>query len=297
MTTLNDKATESLTIKAMILGDSGTGKTGALYSLLRAGYRLHVLDFDNGLDVLLGLARGDKTLTHTARSELLSRVVYETCQDTFIMAAGKMIPQVAAAWPKAMKTLDTWKLSTLTPSDIFVLDSCTFAGKSALRYCLQLNSRLTATPWNTDYFQAQGLLENFLGYIYSATVKCHVLVLTHIRQQGVRETVIDEERKVSQIEVEGTRKGYPETGTGRALSPTVGRYFNSMLMVDIMGSGPSAMRVLRTVPHENIGLKNPAPGLVAPQYPIATGLADFFSTVRGGAKPQASGIAAAPSAA
>lgn len=285
MPTLADTLSSSPPIKAMVIGDSGSGKTGALYSLLKAGYRLWIADFDNGLDILTGMARGDKTLTDESRRALLSRVTFETCQDPFMQVQGKMIPQAAVAWTKAMVTMDKWKIPSLTQDDIFILDSMTFAGKSALRHILAMNSRLTTQPWNSDYHQAQQLLENFLGYIYSNSVKCHVLILTHIKQQGIRETVIDDEKTVKQIEVEGSRKGYPETGTGRALSPTVGRYFNSMLLIDIMGSGPSAMRVIRTVPHENIGLKNPAPGLVAPQYPIATGLADFFSTVRGGVKP------------
>jgi hypothetical protein len=271
----------------MIVGDSGMGKTGALYSLLRQGYRLWILDFDNGLQILKGAAAADKSLTPDSRQALLSRANYITCQDDFFIAAGKAVPRAATAWPLAMKTIESWKLPTLTPDDIFVLDSLTFAGRSVLRFVLQLNSRLTTQPWNSDYFSAQGLLENLLGLIYSNSTRCHTLILTHIRQQSQRETSTDADNKVVQVEIEGTRKGFPETGTGRALSPTVGRYFNTMLMCDILGSGPAAARIIRTVPHENIGLKNPAPGLVAAQYPLASGLADIFAAIRGGARPRA----------
>lgn len=289
MPTLADIDISLAPIKGMLIGDSGVGKTGALWSLAKAGYRLHILDFDRGLDILSGKARDPKEgLSPDAAKAVLSRITYETCQDPMMQVQGKMIPQAATAWTKGMVTMDRWKLSTLTSSDIFVLDSLTFAGKAALRHILALNSRLTVQPWNSDFFSAQQLIENFLGYIYADTTKCHCLILTHIRQQAQRESVIDEDKMVKQIDVEGTRKGYPETGTGRALSPTVGRYFNLMLMVDIMGSGPSTMRVIRTVPHENIGLKNQSPGLIAPQYPLETGLASIFSTLRGGAKPAAS---------
>ena len=34
------------------MGDSGTGKTEALCSLVLAGYKLRILDLDNGLDIV-----------------------------------------------------------------------------------------------------------------------------------------------------------------------------------------------------------------------------------------------------
>lgn len=289
MPTLADTQSDATPIKGMLLGDSGVGKTGALWSLVMAGYRLHILDFDKGLDILLGMSNDPKQgLTPERRKALLGNITFETCQDPYMVNQGRMIPSAATAWTKAMSTMDRWKISALTSNDIFVMDSLTFGGKACLRHVLAMNSRLHSTPWNSDYFQAQGLLENLLGYIYADAVKCHVLILTHIRQQGIRESIVDDKQQVKQIEIEGTRKGFPETGTGRALSPTVGRYFNTMLLCDIMGSGPSAQRVIRTVPHENIGLKNPSPGLIAPSYPLATGLASIFTTLRGGAKPEAS---------
>src|SRR5260221_11800617 len=38
--------------KVLFLGDSKSGKTTALWSLVRAGYKLRILDFDNLLDSL-----------------------------------------------------------------------------------------------------------------------------------------------------------------------------------------------------------------------------------------------------
>ena len=39
-------------VKALVCGEPGTGKTGALASLLNADYTVAILDFDNGLDIL-----------------------------------------------------------------------------------------------------------------------------------------------------------------------------------------------------------------------------------------------------
>ena len=43
---------ESKPFKGMIIGDSGSGKTGSLASLAAAGYKLVIMDFDSGLDIL-----------------------------------------------------------------------------------------------------------------------------------------------------------------------------------------------------------------------------------------------------
>ena len=37
--------------KLLLMGDSKSGKTGALASLVLAGYKLRILDFDNGLEI------------------------------------------------------------------------------------------------------------------------------------------------------------------------------------------------------------------------------------------------------
>ena len=39
-------------VKLLLCGDSGSGKSGALASLVGAGYKLRILDMDNGLDSL-----------------------------------------------------------------------------------------------------------------------------------------------------------------------------------------------------------------------------------------------------
>ena len=38
--------------KLLLVGDSGSGKTASLATLANAGYKLRILDFDNGLDIL-----------------------------------------------------------------------------------------------------------------------------------------------------------------------------------------------------------------------------------------------------
>lgn len=266
----------SVTTKLLLLGDSGTGKTGALASLAKAGYNLRILDFDNGLDILANLLRDDPAA--------LERVNFQTCTDQTRVAGNQMIPG-AQAWSRAIQTLGNWpdgigKIDTWTPRDILVIDSITFAGKAAVRFVLNLNGRIADLPRWDDYYTAQGLLEKLLATLYSDSVKCNVIAISHVREIGKMHTELDAKGRPVQVEEEGSRKGYAETGTGKALSPTVGRYFNAILLADIEGSGQSARRLIRTVPHGNIGLKNANPVRVKPSYPLATGLADYFAAVR-----------------
>jgi AAA domain len=267
----------SVLTKLLLLGDSGSGKTGAFASLAIAGYNLYILDFDAGLDILKNLLRNHK--------DALERVDFITCTDQMQQIQGRVFPKAAQAWPKAINAMDNWpgkgNIQNWGEKDILIIDSLNFAGKSALRFIQQMNSRLATTPWQSDYGDAQRLLENMVAMLYGESVKCNIIVSTHVREVGKTQSVLDKDSRVVQVEEEGSRKGYAETGTGRALSPTIGRYFNAVLLTDIVGTGQSARRILRTVPHENIGLKNPAPGIVKPEYPQATGLADYFAAVRG----------------
>lgn len=278
MPSLKDHGSNQTT-KMLLLGDSGSGKTGALASLVEAGYNLRILDFDSGLDILANVLRAKN------KPELLERVNFQTCTDGSRIAGTNMIP-TATAWSRAIKILGDWpdgigKLETWTPQDILVIDSLTFAGKAATRFILNLNGRVADVPGWSDYFGAQQLLEKLCATLYSDTVRSNVIVISHVREVAKTHQELDSKGRPITVEEEGSRKGFAETGAGKALSPVIGRYFNSVLLVDIEGSGGATRRIIRTVPHENIGLKNSAPGSVKSKYSIETGLAEYFAAVRG----------------
>lgn len=292
MGTLDQHVSGSVT-KMMLIGDSGSGKTGALASLVFAGYNLRILDFDNGIDILANVLRQKDPA-------LLKKVRYITCTDKMSVLGGKIQATSSKAWNDGVNALSDWKdgaepalggVTTWGPKDVLVVDSLTFAGKAALRFICALNGRLAVKPFQSDYGDAQSLVENFLGMLFSTSLSCNVIVLSHIREVGKSATISvtdkDGKEKPVVVEEEGTRKGYAETGTGKALSPIVGRFFNSVLMVEIIGEGQYARRQIVTVPTGNIGLKNSAPGLVKPKYSLETGLAEYFAAIRNEAPPKA----------
>lgn len=281
--------------KTLYIGDSGTGKTGSLASLVKAGYRLFIADMDNGLDILANLLRREPN-----GKELLSRVHFKTMTDPMRASGINVIPSQATAWRDLVALLNKWpdeglgSLTTWGPQDVFVLDTLNFAGKACVRFVLSLNARVGQQPTWSDYYTAQQMLENMCAMLYSDSIKCNVIVMSHVREIGKKEDHINPDGKAIKVEVEGTRRGYAETGAGVALSPNMGRYFNGVLLADKVGTGRSTRHIIRTMSHENIGLKNPNPGVVLPEYPLETGLADYFKSVRGPVKIAAPAAASTP---
>lgn len=264
----------STTVKALLIGDSGSGKTGALASLVKAGYNLRIADFDNGLDILFSLLSDPKSPYYDPSA--LQRVSYVTLTDSFKNINGRLMPkQPLRAWPGLSAALGKWPdeigdILTWTPQDVFVLDSMTFAGVAALRTILALNARLGQRPWISDFGDAQALLESVLQTLYDKEVKCNVVVTSHIQDVTARD---------------GTERGYAAT-IGKALSSKVGRYFNSVLHIKSSVAQGGPRREIFTSPVNQLELKNSAPYRVKSSYPIATGLADFFTDVRSSVDPQ-----------
>src|SRR5690606_29723550 len=87
-------------VKLLFIGDSGTGKTGALTSLVKDGYSLKVLDLDNGLDAL-------RQHVHHECPEKLDNVDYETLRDKVRSTqAGPMV--TPTAYIQALKLMTKW---------------------------------------------------------------------------------------------------------------------------------------------------------------------------------------------
>lgn len=267
------------TTKLLVEGDSGLGKTGSLVSLLLAGYRIFGLDFDNGFDIVANLLRNLK------RDDLLKMADIYTLTDEFQSSGVHLVPKDATAWSRMVSLLGNWPgigpVQKLGEKDVLVVDSLNFAGRAAMRHVAKLNARVTAPPQIQDYFDAQRMIESLCATLYDSSITCNVIVLTHLREVSKTQQSLDQKGRVTTMKIQGTERIFPETGAGTAMSPTIGRYFNGVIMVDIIGSGQSARRVFRTVPHENIGLKNPAPGRIPTEMPLETGLAEYFAAVRG----------------
>lgn len=251
MPTLETYKTEK-PIKLLLMGDTGTGKTGALASLANAGYRLHILDYDNGLDILSTSVDPDK----------LKNIEYETLTEKKKAVNGTVLIQgTPKGFSKGLALLTEWSQKYTSLEDIIVIDSLTFMSDAALEHVLAGNGHTGKQPEIQEWGLAMSLIEDVLSILYSTDVQCNVVINSHIKY----------------IQDEGTGLVKAQINTlGSKLPPKVGRYFNHMLCAGFQGS----KRVLFTKATPMMGLKSPNPGKVKDIYPQADGLASYFKDVK-----------------
>jgi hypothetical protein len=265
MPTLEDYSTDR-PIKVLLYGDSGAGKTGCLAALANAGQRLIIQDYDNGLDILLTYVK----------PEFRKNVFYKTLTDKMRSSPAGVIPVgIPSAASTGMKLIDNWvdgdvKLGGISKwgrDTTFVIDSGTFMGLAALRYIKVINGRPIDEQFThqSDWGAAMKIQEGTFELLYNDVVKCNIVVVFHIIQLGG-------DPKTG----EGA-KGFP-SALGRKLPPQVPRWFNNTIRVITAGGD---RRVLRTNSTDELELKNVNPKAVKKEYPLGTGLADFFRDISG----------------
>lgn len=242
--------------KLMLIGNSGSGKTGALVSLVKAGYKLHILDFDNGLDSLTYLIK-------STCPDKLGNVDFVTLRDKFKASPmGPVVDGMPTAFVDGLKLLDKWEDGSipgkLGPEHIVVIDSLTFLSESAFNWATALNP--AAKDKRQIYGAAMDAIENAIALLTSSNFATNVIVISHIK-------FIDQP--------DGTTKGYP-TSIGNALSPKLPAFFNHVALCETVGN----KRQLRIQSSGLVDLKSTVAFKLAPTLPIDTALADFFAEVR-----------------
>jgi hypothetical protein len=254
--------------KLLIEGDSGSGKTGALASLVAAGYKLRILDMDNGLDVLKQFVLRDCP-------DKINNVEFRTLRDKYKSGPeGPVIAGTPKAFVDAVKLLDRWKYidegvetDLGVPSEwgsdtILIIDSLTFLSDAAFAFREPLAARGKDGKFDARavYKDAQDAIESVLAFVTGEAFRTNVIITSHIRY----------------IEnPDGSKKGYP-TSVGSALGPIIPRYFNSVALCE----NKNGKRQITTVATAMIDLKNPKPFEMAKSYPIDTGLAEFFGVLK-----------------
>lgn len=245
--------------KLIYIGDSGTGKTGSLVSLIADGYDLRILDMDNGLDALVQHARQQQCD--------LSRVGYVTVRDEYKSSPmGPMIKGQPKAFTGALKYLDKWEDESI-PSEwgertVFVLDSLSAFGRAAFEWAKGMNP--AAKDPRQWYFQAQQALESTIAMLTGEAFHANVIIISHVNYREMQN---------------GVTKGYANA-VGSALGPTISKYFNTLIMAESSGSGTNVRRRIRTVPTGVVDLKTPMPFRLESELPLESGLSTIFKMLK-----------------
>lgn len=249
-------------LKAIVLGDSGTGKTGMLWSLAVAGFKLKVYDADANVGVLASALR--------AYPDALARVEANTFRDMLPVNAQGFSTGVPKAWTDFLRALNKWPdadgdigVQDWGPDTVVVIDTLTSLGKAALLKAQHLEAKMGKLPEIQHYHTAGIQINALLGNLVSDFVKCHVIVLTHVKY------------KENDL---GMMFGLPKA-IGEKLSEDVPVYFNTMLALKRQGK----KTVISTRPTAMVQTKVEAFDQVKPEYPIIDdgkglpGLAEFFA--------------------
>ena len=257
-------------VKLLLIGDAKSGKTGSLISLIKAGYKLRILDLDNLLDILAKLIA-------EPCPDLIDSVEFRTIRDAAKMTAAG--PTIAApkAFIEATKMLDRWKYKTdegeeidlgvpseWGPDCILVIDSLSRLCDAAYDWCESVIPKAKSGgefDGRAVYGNAQDAIESMLAMLTSKSFECNLIVIAH----GLYQDLPD-----------GTTKIFPQ-GVGQKLSPKIPQYFPNYIRYTNKGG----KRTIQLESDGMIDLANTNPNAFEKKsLPIESGLADFFAVLR-----------------
>lgn len=251
---------EQKPLRALYIGNSGSGKTGSLISLLRMGYKIKMLDMDNNASSLIELCKHEDPALLENLDIISLRDKFRSSQTFGVEVSGQ-----PKAFVNMLGYLNKWDDGS-TPADwgtdtIFALDTLTKASRSAFHWAKGMN------PQSKDprqwYGAAQEAIKTMLEMITSPDFGPHVLVLSHI----------------DLVEMpDGGMQGFASS-VGKALGPQIANTFSTLILAEKKGSGKNVKRQISTVPSALLDLKNPKPFALEDSYPLDTGMASIFKSL------------------
>ena len=285
-------------VKAILMGLSGTGKSGSTICLAVPdivpgfpGYKLRVVDFDSKYpEVALSVLnswRDKKIISQSQYDAALANIDVEDCSEP--MAVVKMpgakgggavslmgnekkvigVNKSTKAYSTAVNALGKWSYDKDT---VVILDSLTYAAQAIVNFALELNGSLNKTLTWQQYPDPQSKLMLLLQYL--ADLPCSSLVLAHQTTHEIYKKTGKKDEDGNEIE-ELIASNVVPVSIGKAKSVEVPARMNHLLAYVTEGSGKSVRRVISTRPNQGIITKSPF--LSAPEtLPIEKGLASYF---------------------
>jgi hypothetical protein len=257
-------------VKLLLIGDAKSGKTGSLVSLVKAGYKLRILDFDNLLDILAKLIAEQCP-------ENLDNVEFRPLRDKRkATATGPVIDGTPRAFVNGLKMLDRWKYKDDEGNEIDLGAPSQWGAGSILvidslsRFCdAAYDFREPLTPVGKSgesdpratYGDAQDAIESLLGMLTSDSFATNVIVIAHGQYMELKD---------------GTTKIFPQ-GVGKALSPKIPQYFPNVIRYKNL----AGKRTIQLKSDAMIDLATSNPSGIPDSLPVETGLATFFEILRG----------------
>lgn len=264
MPSLTDHPSTNL-VKLLAIGDAMAGKTGSLVSLVKAGYKLRVIDLDNKLDVL-------RQYVLRECPEMIANVEYRTVADKRKAGSmGAVISGTPKAYIDTVKMLERWKYDDIdlgSPADwgpdcILVIDSLSRLCDAAYDWAgaITPSGKSGEQDGRAVYGTAQEAMINMLSMLVSDGMETNIIIICHGQYYDLPD---------------GTTKIFPQ-GIGQKLSPKIPQYFPNMVRY----RNDKGKRTIQLKSDAMIDLANVAPfAMPEKALDVSTGLAEFFAVLR-----------------
>lgn len=276
-----DKLLDNNIARIMLVGYPGSGKTGCLASLVDAGFKLRILDFDGNCEPLILFSDKSK----------LPNVDIVSLEDKLRQGPKWIEPDgLPTAFSDGLKLMNHWKYKEgeeeidlgkskdWGPDTILVLDSLTAMGKASMRRTIVMNNRTIGNVRRQEWGTAMSQQDDFIARITSKRNNFHVIVLAHLKIISPKDIEKNDEGLTKDLkekiaDIIPTRL-FP-SALGQNLPPEIGGHFPTLLLAEPNYKGSSVKRMIKTVPRPELDLKAPAPNLPK-ELPLETAMVTIF---------------------
>lgn len=262
-------------VKLLLIGDAKTGKTTSLHSLVKAGYWMGLLDFDNLTDPFV-----NRVMKY---GDLADNVDIVPLRDKYTSGSqGPVIEGIPQAWTRAVKMFDRWKYihngeevdygvpANWGPDRILVIDSLTRMCDAAFNFHEAIIPKGRSTgeaDGRAIYGNAQRAVGKLLAMLTSDSFNTNVIVIGHGSYQRGDD---------------GKTRIFPE-GVGTQLSPRIPTWFPNYIKYD----RKDGKRTIQLDSDTMISLANGNSDVLKGTLDIDDGLAKFFGALRNAPKSPA----------
>lgn len=236
---------EQKSIKMLLVGNAGSGKTGALAGLANAGFRLRVLDVDNNLAPLLAYT-DPSCRGNISAHQLGERIKFNAAT----MAANPS--SKTKVFKNAMRAMDDWNfdekgedgyvalpIEDMTQDDVIVVDSANLLGKAIVKYTQETEGSLGKKMRIQDWGTAGAWFLTFIENLVSDEIKANVVIITHL----------------TGVEMEDDKMVFFPAAVSKGTHMDFPKYFDTMVLGAQTGAGSLVKRVIRTKPTTSFATK------------------------------------------
>lgn len=272
-------------VRALIVGYPKAGKTASLASLVNAGFKLRMIDFDGNADFLLRLIK----------PEFLPNVDIVLLEDKLRQTDDGLEPDgIPDGFAKGVRLMDHWKYKDPDgtevdlgrskdwgPDTVVAMDSLTANGRASLRRATKLSNKTSRDITDRVYNLAIEEQTKFVERLTSTANRHHTLVLAHLKMitpKDIRkgDSSIAQDVKKEIADIMSTRL-YP-SALGYQWPQFIGAEFPTIIEVKSEIRGGRVMRFINTQPREELDLGVPALDLPK-ELPVDTGMLTIFKAL------------------